>query len=373
MKPQSILFFADRLPPLIGGMEMHARYFIEHFSNHPRFPICKVITKNAEGQNGYILNQKINPIDLKDLPNLSSPAFIFFNSGRWIEELEYIRTVFPNASFLYRTGGNEILKAPLLHQEIPEHLLRQAYWVKTLNNFIDILITNSAYTEKRLRDTGIKCPFLRCVGGVNTSALKISGLSNISQDLTIFCAARFVPYKNHSLLLSIIHSLIQRGHQLRLRLAGEGPLLSEIKTLAINYNLTPIVEFLGVLDNEEACREIAQANIYMQLSSDYISKVSGGSYIHSECMGRSILEALTAGTFVIAGRSGALSEIVTEDRGLLLDLNNQEQIVLQIEHILKNLPGHLPFIDTFSWDNIFKRYEEKLEDFHENIAYYRKM
>lgn len=29
MSRLGILFFADRLPPLIGGMEMHAKYFIE--------------------------------------------------------------------------------------------------------------------------------------------------------------------------------------------------------------------------------------------------------------------------------------------------------------------------------------------------------
>ena len=71
----------------------------------------------------------------------------------------HIRNLFPKAYFLYRTGGNEILKAPLIHHEIPDHSLRQSYWAEMINRSIDLLITNSAYTEKRLCEIGIACPF----------------------------------------------------------------------------------------------------------------------------------------------------------------------------------------------------------------------
>jgi glycosyltransferase involved in cell wall biosynthesis len=74
-------------------------------------------------------------------------------------------------------------------------------------------------------------------------------------------------------------------------------------------------------------------------------------------MGRSILEALSAGTFVIAGRNGALHEIVTEDRGLLIDLTHSDRIVNKIEKIIENPPNKLPFIETYSWNNTFEQYE----------------
>jgi glycosyltransferase involved in cell wall biosynthesis len=234
------------------------------------------------------------------------------------------------------------------------------------------MITNSAYTEARLHTTGLTCPFERVVGGVNTAALKAQKLPN-KMPITIFCAARFVPYKNHSVLISLIHELNLRGHDLVLRLAGDGPLLVQILRQVQQNNLDSIVKFLGVLDNKQTCQEIAQAHIYMQLSADQMTEVPGGSYIHSEGMGRSILEALTAGTFVIAGNSGALSEIVTKDRGLVVDLDNVGQITEKVEHILKNLPPRQPFINDYCWANIFKRYEKILKGYHENIAGHRKM
>ncbi len=332
----SILFFA--VPGSIGGMEMHAEYFIQHFSSHERFPIAGIITKNNENYQRY------------------NPAFLFFNSGHWIEELEELRQLFPKSVFIYRTGGNEILKAPLIHQQIPDHASRLSYWVTTLNSTLDVLITNSAYTENRLRTAGITSPFLRCIGGVNTAALQSPTV--IDQDPpTIFCAARFVPYKNHALLLSVIRLLVLRGHKLRVRLAGDGPLLESAKQQVAQDGLSQVVQFLGPLDNRKVCQEISQAQFYMQLSTDHLTEVPGGSYIHAEGMGRSILEALTAGTFVIAGRSGALPEIVTEDRGLLVDLNSAEQIADTVEPFLKQLPKKAPFFDGYCWNKIFKRYE----------------
>jgi glycosyltransferase involved in cell wall biosynthesis len=106
----------------------------------------------------------------------------------------------------------------------------------------------------------------------------------------------------------------------------------------------------------------------MQLSSDYITQVSGGSYVHSEGMGRSILEAITVGTFVIAGKSGALSEIVTKDRGILVEPNDIEQIINNIEPILKTMPiVKLECTDKFSWDKVFVNYEKLFKSFNESI------
>jgi glycosyltransferase involved in cell wall biosynthesis len=344
-------------------MEMHAKYFIDYFKNHLNFPISGIVTKDTEGKDYLILKEKSYSISIKNLVDLTNPTIVFFNSGRWIEELSEIKKIFSRAKFIYRTGGNEILKASLIHNKIPDHSLRQSYWVQALNDSIDLLITNSDYTEKRLNKLGITCLFERCVGGVNTSTLSmVDNNWNLDKKfLTIFCAARFVPYKNHSLMLSITQKLASKGYNLKFKLAGEGPLLEQIRRQVIEEDLSSIVEFLGVLDNSEICNEIAKADIYMQLSGDRITKVQGGSYIHSEGMGRSILEALTVGTFIIAGNSGALPEIIPPDRGLLINLDDLEKITDQIEQIIRNPPAKLPLLNKYGWNVIFEHYEELFE------------
>ena len=356
MQQAGILFFADRLPPLIGGMEMHAKYFIEYFDNHHTFPILGIVTKNAIGQDCIILRGHNRLIGLDELVHLFSPSFLFFNSGRWIETFVQLRNNFPKAKFIYRTGGNEILKASLVSKKESSYLARRAYWVHTLNEIIDLLFTNSIYTEGRLREIGVTCPFKCFIGGVNTAALKTTKALD-PKCLTIFCAARFVPYKNHTVMIDLTHELVLKGYNLRLRLAGDGPLLEEIKSQVAKYKLTKVVEFLGALDNEKTCQEIAHASIYMQLSGDHLTEVPGGAYIHSEGMGRSILEALTAGTFVIAGKGGALSEVVMPPYGLLINLDDFHTMVDQVAGILKMPLIKRPIGDNFCWSKVFKGYE----------------
>ena len=65
--PQDVLFFADRLPPLIGGMEMHARYFIEYFTDHKRFPLSGIVTKNEGGENCLVLKDMLSPLNINNM------------------------------------------------------------------------------------------------------------------------------------------------------------------------------------------------------------------------------------------------------------------------------------------------------------------
>ncbi len=360
MKLRGILFFADRLPPCVGGMEMHARYFISHFSSHAGFPLLGIVTKGERGEDCLLKDGKKKSIEIGHLPKMFSPVCIFFNSGRWIEELEVLRKLFPKAVFIYRTGGNEIIKAPLVKEFIPSHLSRQSYWRDALNRAIDLLITNSSYTEKRLQEMGITSPFARCIGGVNSAVLKPMEAVE-ERPFTFFCAARFVPYKNHALLLLAIKELVSRGLHFRVRLAGDGPLLVQIKQQVALTNLSSVVKFLGPLNNEEVCREVSRADVYLQLSKDHKTEVPGGSYVHSEGMGRSILEAITSGTFVVAGRGGALSEIVQNNRGVLLEANAVEEIADSLESLIKDPPIRGSFTDEYDWDKVFARYEELLD------------
>lgn len=342
-----ILLYADRLPPLVGGMEMHGGYFIEHFAGHPRFPLLGVVTKDAGGRDVALSRAG------------GRPAIVFFNSGRWIEDLAELRAAHADAVFVYRTGGNEILKAPLERSRIPDHAARQAFWTDALNATVDLLITNSAFTEGRLRELGVTCAFERCVGGVNVGSL--ARRPRASGPAQLFCAARFVPYKHHARLLSLVARLVERGIDVRLRLAGDGPLLQEAHARTQRLGLANHVAFLGVLDNRAACAETAAADFYVQLSGDVPTDVPGGRYVHCEGMGRSILEAVSAGTFVIAGRSGALAEVVTPDRGLLLDLDaTDDSIVDRMAPLLTSPPRPAP-TDEYAWARVFERYERLWE------------
>jgi glycosyltransferase involved in cell wall biosynthesis len=356
-----ILLFADRLPPLVGGMEMHAGYFIRHFGDHQQFPLMAVISKDPGGSDCLVSAAGREPVDFEQFAVRNEPAIVFFNSGRWIEDLPTLRSLFPGAEFTYRTGGNEILKAPLERVPIASHADRRRFWVNTLNDTIDTLVTNSAFTEGRLQDAGVKCPFLRCVGGVNFSAVSKPRPVRRGPPV-LLCAARFVPYKHHALLIHVAAALNARGHAFELRLAGDGQLLEEIQALVRGYGLDAMVRFLGALPHEATCAEIAAADVYVQLSGDVPTPVPGGSYVHAEGMGRSILEALSAGTYVIAGCGGALHEIVEPGLGELVDIGRPEQVIEALSRVLADPPERRAPTDAYDWSHLFARYTRHWEE-----------
>lgn len=341
------IFFADRLPPLIGGVEMHAEAYIQHFSQHPLYPIAKIIKNPSE------------PVSLGE-----TPSILFFNSGRWIEQMPSIRKRYPSSSIIYRTGGNEILKAPL-DCFSDSHRKRQAIWVEILNETVDLMITNSRFTENRLKNLGLKTPFIRCVGGVGTIVTS-SFEENTSTSTRFFCAARFVPYKNHDMLVKVFNEFHRRKKEFSLFLAGDGPLLQQTQAAA---KKNPKIVFLGPQKNSDTLKQMSLANVYIQLSSDYKTDVPGGSYIHTEGMGRSILEAISAGTYVVAGQCGALKEIITPERGELVPLDSYESIIQSLERILETPPPKGPSTEEFNWANIFNQYENA----YENLNHHRKV
>lgn len=344
-KPKPIAFYADRLAPVIGGMEVHADHFIRHFTGHPHFPLCELVTKNTQGDD-----------ELRYSEEWDEPTkIVFFNSGRWIEVLPEIRRRYADAKIFYRTGGNEIIKAPLVDREIVCHKKRQAFWVSLLNEHVDVMITNSAYTEERLRDLGLKCAFERCVGGVDCA--HFTSKKKTVSGFRLFCAARFVPYKNHKLLIEVIRGLRNMGLNAQLYLAGDGPLLEAMQQLVSEYLLQDCVYFLGALSQEQVAEQIGFADCYIQLSTDYVTPVMGGEYVHAEGMGRSILEAISSGTYVIAGRSGALSEVVVGERGQLIEIGDVERVIHDIFQSLHRIPPSLPVTDEYDWSHYFSAYE----------------
>lgn len=348
-KKAPILFFCNSSPNDIGGMEAHANAFKQYFLNHSTFPLLCTVGRGEHSPS-------------------TDASILFFNSGHWIEEMDELKKQFPKALFIYRTGGNEILQASLKNNAISMHNLRQQYWVNVLNRNLSALITNSTYTEKRLKRIGLCVPFSKIVGGVDSA---FYNQASTEKHLSItppifFCAARFVPYKNHTLLVRAFNQLYEEGYVFSLKLAGSGPKLQEIQKLAAH---NPFITFLGNLDVQSSAQEMARADVYIQLSVDQVTHVPGGSYIHSEGMGRSILEAISSGTFVIAGNSGALSETIDKERGVLISNRSIQGLMSLLRTLIQNPPMKRPKTDVYSWNRLFKEYEK----LYENISSHRKV
>ncbi|WP_395064620.1 glycosyltransferase family 4 protein [Flavobacterium sp.] len=360
-----IILFADKLPPEIGGMEIHAHYFVQHFSKgNDLIIISKRNGFDVVVNYDYKIIKEIVLLDfLKSFEN--EKCTVFYNSGFWIENFIDIKKLLKKAVFLYRTGGNEINKAQL-SIPIALHSDRQKYWVNAINNSIDFLIANSQFTNKRLIDLGVRNEIIKIIsGGVDSiniqnainQKLQTRKLLNCNETYKlIVCCCRFVPYKRVDYLLSAFQYLPK---QYKIILVGDGNLLDNARITANNMNLN--VNFLGRLSHEETLRIIAAANIYCQASTDLVVKVENGSYVHTEGMGRSLIESICCGNRVVVTNCGALDEFINFDNGVLVD-EDETEFARQIELILSlpsiNEINRQTYCDKYNFERIFNKYED---------------
>lgn len=345
MSKTTLYFFADKLPPKhYGGVEIHGQAFIDYFSNNNDYDLI-VISKDVKNRDIMF--------DNKGLVNIYSLAYnmktiFFFNSGYWIEELTNLRIAYPDVKFMYRTGGNEILAAKLSDDKPYKYRLN--YWVDTLNSTINYLITNSLYTERRLSKIGINEVIMhKVVGGVNRTEIQYNKLSNhrpIAVSVT-----RFVEYKGINDLVTIFKEL----PYIDLYVFGDGPLFNEISNQVRNI---PNIYLEGKKPNHEVLNYIGNADVYVQCSKDYKKRTGDSRYIHTEGMGRSILEAISLKVPIVVYNSGALSEIVSKDVGVLIEQGEINHFRKAVDSVIKSRDSYYSkTYDKYYFDIFFKEYE----------------
>jgi glycosyltransferase involved in cell wall biosynthesis len=123
---------------------------------------------------------------------------------------------------------------------------------------------------------------------------------------TLFCAARLSPEKGHSVTLNALKLLLDRGHGLNLRLAGDGPSKGYLQKLAQELKISHRVHFLGYLTEEDVIRELEACDLFVL--SSFVEGVPV-----------SAMEAMAIGVPVIATNVAGTSELIEDGlTGLLV-------------------------------------------------------
>ncbi len=123
--------------------------------------------------------------------------------------------------------------------------------------------------------------------------------------------ARFLPVKNHILLIKSFRKVREVCKTAVLKLAGDGQLLEECRCLVEEMGLSDCVTFLGNVTDVYTL--LSAADVFV-LSSD------------SEAMPISILEAMACGLPVVSTRVGGVPELVGEDNGLLVPPKEEDSL-----------------------------------------------
>jgi phosphatidylinositol alpha-mannosyltransferase len=156
--------------------------------------------------------------------------------------------------------------------------------------------------------------------GVSTGAFAGDGAPAGEAEAALFCPASLGdPRKRGELLIAAFGELRRRRPRLRLLLAGgRDPVMSGPAPAPVDG-----VEAIDVVSTS------ALASAYARSSATVLPSVE-------EAFGLVLVESLAAGTPVVAARSGAAREIVTDDRiGRLFDADDEGDLARAIEEAIE--------------------------------------
>ncbi|MFA6428751.1 MAG: glycosyltransferase family 4 protein [Candidatus Buchananbacteria bacterium] len=166
----------------------------------------------------------------------------------------------------------------------------------------------------------------------------------------VLSAARLTPWKGIDTLIKLWPELLKQFPEVSLVILGDGPQFDNLKQLVKELRLQTRVHLYGNIAQEKIASYLQVADLFI-LNSNY------------EGMSHLLLEAMTAGTPVVASRSGGNPETIIDGQtGLLFDYNNSEQIITVIKKILtdKELSQQLVVkakveLINFSWSKLVEQ------------------
>lgn len=386
---KKLVLIIDKYPLNIGGMETHAYEFIKFFKRRNWIKLVSVIGFSSGTRAKTIKNKKEFDVPVTIFPeaeiyngdalikklkknNIGKGDVIFLNSIYWIRVFPKIRSCFKEAKIILRSGGNDLVQAQI--EGAGKKLkTRQVFVANTINQSVDFLIVNSAYSYNRSKKLGVAQKIMRiATGGVDTNRFapksdkiksayrRILGLPDVTTILTV---CRFVPFKNVALTLQSVHKMKNRSAAHIL--IGDGPEIYTIQKTIDKLGIRNKVILIGSVPLEKIHFYFWVSDIYCQTPIDIPTKVRGGSYIHTETMGRSFCEALSSGIPVVATGAGGIKEVVLDKKtGFLAQRGTAKDIAKYLD-ILTNdaklrekvgMAGRKHAIKNLSWNNLFKNY-----------------
>lgn len=216
------------------------------------------------------------------------------------------------------------LKNWIIYYPIERYLLKYTDCLITMNQE-DYRVAKEKFKAKKIEYThgvGVRTDrFSKLVSEEEKAKLKRS-LKIDKNDFVIIYVAELTPRKNHFMLLYCMKELIKKKENIKLLLAGNGPLEKEYKKFIKDNNLENNVQLLGYrLDVPQL----------MQISDICVSVSK------QEGLPVNIMEAMITGLPVIATNCrGNVDLVKDKESGYIIEVNNQEQLKEKIEFLIKN-------------------------------------
>jgi len=194
------------------------------------------------------------------------------------------------------------------------------------NRIVSVFIANSNSTKQHWRNLGIDGDKIKVVyNAINNEPIKPEDIRkkwkiDKSMRFIIGCVGSFASGKGHGFLLQSFARFVKYRSDIVLLLVGDGSLKDELIRQTIKLGIRDYVIFTGYSDNVQDI--IASLDLLVLPSQ-------------TEAFGRVLLEAMQAGTPIVATDTGGIPEVVKHEyNGLLVSYGDEEGLKKAISKLL---------------------------------------
>jgi glycosyltransferase involved in cell wall biosynthesis len=165
--------------------------------------------------------------------------------------------------------------------------------------------------------------------GVDLTDVQLPKKKVIEKPFTIMCPANLVDVKGHVYLLQAFAELEKRGASCQLLLAGQGPLLKELRRQVNKFQIQEMVKFLGHLPHSDLFQYYKRNEVDLVV----IPSIDLGNG-HHEGIPVSLMEAMAHGIPVIATPTGGIPELLSEGTGILVPPKDSKALANAIQKLI---------------------------------------
>lgn len=232
-------------------------------------------------------------------------------------------------------------------------MLETFYEKKALNKANSIIAVSEWIKTEIIDIIGPNFKVVYIPNGINATFDEINNMPNnlschVSHPI-IFYAGRLIKIKNVSMLIKSLYDVKKKMPSIHLCIAGDGPQLTNLQKLVDKLDLCDNVHFLGFLPNDELKKFMLASDVFV-----LPSKIE-----NCPCV---ILEALEAGTPVIASNVGGIPDILGYgEYGILFNPEDVQDLTKSIVSLLSDskLQKELSEkgirrVQEYLWDDIAK-------------------
>jgi glycosyltransferase involved in cell wall biosynthesis len=180
--------------------------------------------------------------------------------------------------------------------------------------------------SQELRRLALQCspstPMQVIYNGVDPLRFSPPSYRRNAGPLKLVCVSRLIDRKGLDYLLAALAGL--RDQSIQLVIIGTGAKEPQLRAAAVRLNLTARVKFLGYRPNDELCRHLREADVFVLPTL-------------SEAFANVVLEAMACGLPVIASAVGGIPELVEEGvNGLLVPPGDTDRLASAIARMARD-------------------------------------